>query len=167
MPRDRLDRAPMPTISAMRWTSLCVLNPQAGEEEALASRRQLMMNAEKIAGRADRCARRAARRGDERARLPRRSAGSSARRGRRPAARPVGRGARARARRDECRAPRSRRRSPLPPSSQAELERAEERLFALRALARKHKVGSGRSAGLGRPARGGKLAALDHGREAR
>ena len=36
--------------------------------------------------------------------------------------------------------PRSRRRSPPPRSSRKELEQAEERLFALRALARKHKV---------------------------
>ena len=36
--------------------------------------------------------------------------------------------------------PRSRRRSPPPPFEPKELERAEERLFALRALARKHKV---------------------------
>ena len=46
-----------------------------------------------------------------------------------------------------------------------ELERAEERLFALRALARKHKVHGRRSAGAGRAPRS-RAGALDHERGA-
>jgi DNA repair protein RecN (Recombination protein N) len=118
------------------------LNPQAGEEEGLASRRQLMMHAEKIAGELNEALDALQGGGTSGARLA-----AALRRIERQAgaggallmsvAEALGRVLAetnaARAKIDEALAA-----TAFEPH---ELERAEERLFALRALARKHRVG--------------------------
>ncbi len=118
------------------------LDPEQGEEEALAARRQLMMNAEKIAGELNEALDALQGEGTSGARLA-----ASLRRIERQAAvagpvlalvaealeRVLAETDTARARIEEALA--------LTAFEPKELERAEERLFALRALARKHKVG--------------------------
>ncbi|HET7211525.1 MAG TPA: DNA repair protein RecN [Methyloceanibacter sp.] len=120
---------------------LRVLNPQAGEEETLASRRQLMMNAEKLAteladtldalrGEGTNGARLAAalRRIERQAALAPDLLG--------PVAAAIARVL------DETNAAQAKVEEALAATAfePEALERAEERLFALRALARKHKV---------------------------
>jgi DNA repair protein RecN (Recombination protein N) len=118
------------------------LDPQAGEEEALASRRQLMMNAEKIAGELNEALDALQGEGTDGARLA-----AALRRIERQAGtggallasvaealeRVLAETDAARAKIEEALAA-----TAFEPH---ELERAEERLFALRALARKHRVG--------------------------
>jgi DNA repair protein RecN (Recombination protein N) len=117
------------------------LDPQSGEEEALAARRQLMMNAEKIAAELSEALDALQGEGTSGARLA-----AALRRIERQAAvggtvltlvaqaleRVLGETETARARIEEAIA--------LTEFEPKELERAEERLFALRALARKHKL---------------------------
>jgi DNA repair protein RecN (Recombination protein N) len=117
------------------------LDPEQGEEEALAARRQLMMNAEKIAAELNEALDALQGEGTSGARLA-----ASLRRIERQAAaagpvlalvaealeRVLAETNTARARIEEALA--------LTAFEPKELERAEERLFALRALARKHKV---------------------------
>jgi DNA repair protein RecN (Recombination protein N) len=118
------------------------LNPQTGEEETLASRRQLMMHAEKIAGELNEALDALAGEGTGGARL----AAALRRIERQVGAggallasvaealeRVLGETEAARAKIEEALAA-----TAFEPQ---ELERAEERLFALRALARKHRVG--------------------------
>ena len=121
--------------------ALRTLDPQAGEEEALASRRQLMMNAEKIAAELSEALDALQGEGTGSARLA-----AALRRIERqaslvpqlltPAAealeRVLAETDTARARIEEALA--------LTAFEPKDLERAEERLFALRALARKHRV---------------------------
>jgi DNA repair protein RecN (Recombination protein N) len=118
------------------------LDPEQGEEAALAARRQLMMNAEKIAGELNEALDALQGEGTTGARLA-----ASLRRIERQAAvagpvlalvaealeRVLAETNTARARIEEALA--------LTAFEPKDLERAEERLFALRALARKHKVG--------------------------
>ena len=120
---------------------LSQLNPERGEEEALASRRQLMMNAEKIAAELAEALDALQGEGTSGARLA-----AALRRLERQASvagpvltlvvealeRVLAETDTARARIEEALA--------LTAFEPKELERAEERLFALRALARKHKV---------------------------
>jgi DNA repair protein RecN (Recombination protein N) len=118
------------------------LNPQTGEEETLASRRQLMMHAEKIAGELNEALDALAGEGTGGARLA-----AALRR----IERQVGAGgallasvAEALERvLSETNAARAKIEEALAATAfePQELERAEERLFALRALARKHRVG--------------------------
>jgi DNA repair protein RecN (Recombination protein N) len=118
------------------------LDPQTGEEEALASRRQLMMNAEKIAGELNEAFDALAGEGTSGARLA-----AALRR----IERQVGAGgtllasvAEALERvLSETNAARAKIEEALAATAfePQELERAEERLFALRSLARKHRVG--------------------------
>jgi DNA repair protein RecN (Recombination protein N) len=118
------------------------LDPQTGEEEALASRRQLMMNAEKIAGELNEAFDALAGEGTSGARLA-----AALRR----IERQVGAGgtlltsvAGALERvLSETNAARAKIEEALAATAfePQELERAEERLFALRSLARKHRVG--------------------------
>jgi DNA repair protein RecN (Recombination protein N) len=118
------------------------LNPQTGEEETLASRRQLMMHAEKIAGELNEALDALAGEGTSGARLA-----TALRR----IERQVGAGgallasvAEALERvLSETNAARAKIEEALAATAfePEELERAEERLFALRALARKHRVG--------------------------
>jgi len=117
------------------------LNPERGEEDALASRRQLMMNAEKIAAELNEALDALQGEGTSGARLA-----AALRRIERQASvggavltlvaealeRVLAETDTARARIEEALA--------LTAFEPKELERAEERLFALRALARKHKV---------------------------
>ena len=121
---------------------LAQLNPQTGEEETLASRRQLMMHAEKIAGELNEALDALAGEGTGGARLA-----AALRR----IERQVGAGgallasvAEALERvLSETNAARAKIEEALAATAfePQELERAEERLFALRALARKHRVG--------------------------
>jgi DNA repair protein RecN (Recombination protein N) len=121
---------------------LAQLNPQTGEEETLASRRQLMMHAEKIAGELNEALDALAGEGTGGARLA-----AALRR----IERQVGAGgallasvAEALERvLSETEAARAKIEEALAATAfePQELERAEERLFALRALARKHRVG--------------------------
>jgi DNA repair protein RecN (Recombination protein N) len=121
---------------------LVVLNPQAGEEEALASRRQLMMHAEKIAGELNEALDALQGEGTSAARLS-----AALRR----IERQTGTGgallasvAEALERvLSETDAARGKIEEALAATAfePGELERAEERLFALRAIARKHRVG--------------------------
>jgi len=120
---------------------LHLLNPERGEEEALASRRQLMMHAEKIAAELNEALDALQGEGTDGARLA-----AALRRIERQASvggavlalvaealeRVLAETNTARARIEEALA--------LTAFEPKELERAEERLFALRALARKHKV---------------------------
>ena len=120
---------------------LRLLDPQAGEEDALASRRQLMMNAEKIAAELNEALDALQGEGTGGARLA-----AALRRIERQASvggavltlvaealeRVLAETNTARARIEEALA--------LTAFEPKDLERAEERLFALRALARKHKV---------------------------
>jgi DNA repair protein RecN (Recombination protein N) len=120
---------------------LHLLNPERGEEETLASRRQLMMHAEKIAAELNEALDALQGEGTDGARLA-----AALRRIERQAAvggavlalvaealeRVLAETNTARARIEEALA--------LTAFEPKELERAEERLFALRALARKHKV---------------------------
>lgn len=120
---------------------LHLLNPESGEEDALASRRQLMMNAEKIAAELNEALDALQGEGTSGARLA-----AALRRIERQASvggavlalvaealeRVLAETDTARARIEEALA--------LTAFEPKELERAEERLFALRALARKHKV---------------------------
>jgi len=120
---------------------LHLLNPESGEEAALASRRQLMMNAEKIAAELNESLDALQGEGTSGARLA-----AALRRIERQASvggavlalvaealeRVLAETDTARARIEEALA--------LTAFEPKELERAEERLFALRALARKHKV---------------------------
>ncbi len=120
---------------------LRLLDPQTGEEEALASRRQLMMNAEKIAAELNEALDALQVEGTGGARLA-----AALRRVERQAAvagpvlvlvaealeRVLAETNTARARIEEALA--------LTAFEPSELDRAEERLFGLRALARKHKV---------------------------
>jgi len=120
---------------------LSQLNPERGEEDALASRRQLMMNAEKIAAELSEALDALQGEGTSGARLA-----AALRRIERQATvggavlvlvaealeRVLAETDTARARIEEALA--------LTSFEPKELERAEERLFALRALARKHKV---------------------------
>jgi DNA repair protein RecN (Recombination protein N) len=120
---------------------LSQLNPERGEEDALASRRQLMMNAEKIAAELSEALDALQGEGTSGARLA-----AALRRVERQAAvagpvltlvaealeRVLAETDTARARIEEALA--------LTAFEPKDLERAEERLFALRALARKHKV---------------------------
>jgi DNA repair protein RecN (Recombination protein N) len=120
---------------------LRLLNPERGEEEALASRRQLMMHAEKIAAELNEALDALQGEGTDGARLA-----AALRRIERQASvggavlalvaealeRVLAETNTARARIEEALA--------LTAFEPKELERAEERLFALRALARKHKV---------------------------
>jgi DNA repair protein RecN (Recombination protein N) len=121
---------------------LAQLNPQTGEEETLASRRQLMMHAEKIAGELNEALDALAGEGTGGARL----AAALRRIERQVGAggallasvaealeRVLGETNAARAKIEEALAA-----TAFEPQ---DLERAEERLFALRALARKHRVG--------------------------
>ncbi len=131
------------------------LAPERGEEEALASRRQLMMNAEKIAAELNEALDALQGEGTGGARLA-----AALRRIERQASvggavlalvaealeRVLAETNTARARIEEALA--------LTAFEPKELERAEERLFALRALARKHKVMSRRPARADRQARG-------------
>ena len=131
----------MPTISPTRSRSFALLDPQAGEEEALASRRQLMMNAEKIAAELTEALDALQGEGTSGARLA-----AALRRIERQAATipdllaPVA-AALERAL-TEANAAQAKIEEALAATSfePKELEQAEERLFALRALARKHKV---------------------------
>jgi DNA repair protein RecN (Recombination protein N) len=139
------------------------LDPEQGEEEALAARRQLMMNAEKIAAELNEALDALQGEGTSGARLA-----AALRRIERQAAsagpvlalvaealeRVLAETDTARARIEEALA--------LTAFEPKELERAEERLFALRGLARKHKVMvDDLPALMGRL--GTELAALDHG----
>jgi DNA repair protein RecN (Recombination protein N) len=118
------------------------LDPQTGEEEALASRRQLMMNAEKIAGELNEAFDALAGEGTSGARLA-----AALRR----IERQVGAGGTLLASAaealervlSETNAARAKIEEALAATAfePQELERAEERLFALRSLARKHRVG--------------------------
>ncbi|MGH6824581.1 DNA repair protein RecN [Methyloceanibacter sp.] len=118
------------------------LNPQTGEEEALASRRQLMMHAEKIAGELNEAFDALAGEGTSGARLA-----AALRR----IERQVGAGGALLASvtealervLSETNAARANIEEALAATAfePQELEHAEERLFALRALARKHRVG--------------------------
>jgi DNA repair protein RecN (Recombination protein N) len=120
---------------------LRTLAPEAGEEEALAARRQLMMNAEKIAAELDEALDALAGEGTAGARLAtalrriERQAAASA-----PMLTQVAEAlervlAETNAARDKIEAALA-----LTAFEPSDLERAEERLFALRALARKHRV---------------------------
>lgn len=120
---------------------LRVLNPQAGEEETLASRRQLMMNAEKLAAELAHTLDALRGEGTNGARL----AAALRRIERQAALAPdlLGPVAAAIARvLDETNAAQAKVEEALAATAfePEALERAEERLFALRALARKHKV---------------------------
>ena len=121
---------------------LAGLNPQVGEEEALASRRQLMMHAERIAGELDEALDALQGEGTSGARLAaalRRIERQSGTGGPLLASvaealeRVLNETDAARAKIEEALAATA--------FEPRELERAEERLFALRALARKHRVG--------------------------
>jgi DNA repair protein RecN (Recombination protein N) len=120
---------------------LRTLNPEPGEEESLASRRQMMMNAEKIAGELNEALDALTGEGTAGARLA-----SALRRIERQAA--TGGPALAAAAEalervlSETNAARDRLEEALAQTEfePGDLERAEERLFALRALARKHRV---------------------------
>jgi len=121
---------------------LAGLNPQVGEEEALASRRQLMMHAERIAGELDEALDALQGEGTSGARLAaalRRIERQSGTGGPLLASvaealeRVLNETDAARAKIEEVLAATA--------FEPRELERAEERLFALRALARKHRVG--------------------------
>ena len=120
---------------------LRTLAPEPGEEEALASRRQMMMNAEKIAGELNEALDALAGEGTAGARLA-----SALRRIERQAATggPALTAAAEALERvlSETNAARDRLEEALAQTEfePADLERAEERLFALRALARKHRV---------------------------
>ncbi|HUU67213.1 MAG TPA: DNA repair protein RecN [Methyloceanibacter sp.] len=120
---------------------LRTLAPESGEEEALASRRQMMMNAEKIAGELNEALDALAGEGTAGARLA-----SALRRIERQAATggPALTAAAEALERvlSETNAARDRLEEALAQTEfePADLERAEERLFALRALARKHRV---------------------------
>ncbi len=120
---------------------LRVLNPQAGEEEALASRRQLMMNAEKLAAELADTLEALRGEGTNGARL----AAALRRIERQASIAPdlLGPVAAALARvLSETNAAQAKVEEALAATAfePEALERAEERLFALRALARKHKV---------------------------
>jgi DNA repair protein RecN (Recombination protein N) len=118
------------------------LNPQAGEEEALASRRQLMMHAEKIAGELNEALDALQGEGTSGARLA-----AALRRIERQAGAGDALLASVAEALERVLAETNAARAKVEATLAAtafephELERAEERLFALRALARKHRVG--------------------------
>jgi len=122
---------------------LAGLNPQVGEEEALASRRQLMMHAERIAGELDEALDALQGEGTSGARLAaalRRIERQSGTGG--PLLASVAEALeRVLNETDAARAKIEEALAATAAFEPRELERAEERLFALRALARKHRVG--------------------------
>ena len=140
----------------MRSRSFAPLDPQAGEEEALASRRQLMMHAEKLAAELAEALDALHGEGTSGARLA-----AALRRIERQAPvapqllipvaealeRVLSETNAARAKIEEAIA--------LSAFEPKELERAEERLFALRALARKHRVAVDDLPAVARSARNG------------